>query len=204
MKHVRKRPDRLLDDYLKEEGIYEEVTARAIKRVIARQLDALMQAEGLTKSELAKQMQTSRAQLDRLLDPESESSNARGHLLGRRRPSGGNYDLNWCERRLPWPAISSAEWMRARSRPTPRCARRSSRFPSRSRPGDAAVRELSQKFDSWSPPSFKLTPQEIERAIGQVGKRDLDDIKLAQAQVRNLRRSRRRRCATSRSRPCPA
>jgi antitoxin HicB len=61
------------DEYLKEEGNYEEVTARAIKRVIARQLDALMQAEGLTKSELAKRMQTSRAQLDRLLDPENES-----------------------------------------------------------------------------------------------------------------------------------
>ena len=61
------------DDFLKEEGIYEEVTARAIKRVIARQLDALMQSEGLTKSELARRMDTSRAQLDRLLDPENQS-----------------------------------------------------------------------------------------------------------------------------------
>jgi antitoxin HicB len=61
------------DDFLKEDGIYEEVTARAIKRVIARQLDALMQAEGLTKSELARRMDTSRAQLDRLLDPDNES-----------------------------------------------------------------------------------------------------------------------------------
>src|SRR2546423_15488318 len=61
------------DDYLKEEGIYEEVTARAIKRVIARQLDALMRDQGLTKSALAKRMHTSRAQLDRLLDPENES-----------------------------------------------------------------------------------------------------------------------------------
>jgi DNA-binding phage protein len=61
------------DDYLKEEGIYEQVTARAIKRVIARQLDALMRDQGLTKSALAKRMQTSRAQLDRLLDPENES-----------------------------------------------------------------------------------------------------------------------------------
>ena len=61
------------DDLLEEEGIYEEVTARAIKRVIARQLDALMQDQGITKSELAKRMQTSRAQLDRLLDPENES-----------------------------------------------------------------------------------------------------------------------------------
>jgi sulfopropanediol 3-dehydrogenase len=51
---------------------------------------------------------------------------------------------------------------------------------------DAAVRELSQKFDNWSPPSFKLTESEIERAIGQVEKRDLEDIKFAQAQVRNF------------------
>jgi antitoxin HicB len=61
------------DDFLKEEGIYEEVTARAIKRVIARQLDALMDNEGLTKTELARRMKTSRAQLDRLLDPDNES-----------------------------------------------------------------------------------------------------------------------------------
>jgi antitoxin HicB len=61
------------DDFLKEEKIYTEVTARAIKRIIARQLDTLMQDEGLTKSALAKRMQTSRAQLDRLLDPENES-----------------------------------------------------------------------------------------------------------------------------------
>src|SRR6202142_3423736 len=51
---------------------------------------------------------------------------------------------------------------------------------------DAAVRDLSQKFDNWSPASFKLTPAEVERAIGQVKKRDLDDIKFAQAQVRNF------------------
>jgi antitoxin HicB len=61
------------DDFLREEGIYEEVTARAIKRVIARQLGVLMQEQGLSKSELAKRMATSRAQLDRLLDPENES-----------------------------------------------------------------------------------------------------------------------------------
>src|SRR5947209_198885 len=51
---------------------------------------------------------------------------------------------------------------------------------------DAAVRELSQKFDGWSPASFKLTASETERAISQVSKRDLDDIKFAQAQVRNF------------------
>ncbi len=62
-----------LDDFLKREGIYQEVTARAIKRVVARQIGRLMKEEGLTKSTLAKRMQTSRAQLDRLLDPENES-----------------------------------------------------------------------------------------------------------------------------------
>src|ERR1051326_7205357 len=56
---------------------------------------------------------------------------------------------------------------------------------------DAAVRELSQKFDNWSPASFKLTPAEVERAIGQVKKRDLDDIKFAQAQVRNFAQKQR-------------
>lgn len=61
------------DAFLKEEGLYEEVTARAIKRVIARQLDAIMRKDHLTKTMLAKRMQTSRAQLDRLLDPDNES-----------------------------------------------------------------------------------------------------------------------------------
>jgi antitoxin HicB len=55
------------------DGLYEEVTARAIKRVIARQLAALMRENHLTKSALARRMKTSRAQLDRLLDPGNES-----------------------------------------------------------------------------------------------------------------------------------
>jgi len=73
MKKMRKkgRIGASFDDFLREEGIYEEVTARAIKRVIARQLGVLMQQQGLTKSALAKRMETSRAQLDRLLDPEN-------------------------------------------------------------------------------------------------------------------------------------
>ena len=61
------------DDFLKEEGIYEEVSARAIKRVLARQLDALMVDQKITKAELARRMKTSRAQLDRLLDPQNAS-----------------------------------------------------------------------------------------------------------------------------------
>jgi sulfopropanediol 3-dehydrogenase len=51
---------------------------------------------------------------------------------------------------------------------------------------DAAIRDLSEKFDKWSPKDFRLSAQEIERAIAQVPKRDLDDIKFAQAQVRNF------------------
>jgi sulfopropanediol 3-dehydrogenase len=56
---------------------------------------------------------------------------------------------------------------------------------------DAAVRDLSEKFDKWSPKSFRLTEQEIERAIAQVRKRDLDDIKFAQRQVRNFAQKQR-------------
>jgi sulfopropanediol 3-dehydrogenase len=52
--------------------------------------------------------------------------------------------------------------------------------------GDAAVRELSQKFDRYDPPSFRLTASEIEALMGQVSARDMEDIKFAQAQVRNF------------------
>ena len=62
------------DDFLKEDGIYEGVTARAIKRVLVRQLDELMRREAISKTQLAIRMKTSRAQLDRLLDPENTRS----------------------------------------------------------------------------------------------------------------------------------
>ena len=52
--------------------------------------------------------------------------------------------------------------------------------------GDEAVRALSEKFDRWSPPSFRLSEQDIETALSRVSKRDLDDIRFAQAQVRNF------------------
>jgi hypothetical protein len=58
------------DDFLQEEGLLEECSASTIKRVLARQLAEEMKRQNLTKTEMAKQMQTSRAQLDRLLDPE--------------------------------------------------------------------------------------------------------------------------------------
>ena len=58
-----------LEDFLKEEGIYEEVTATAIKRVLAWQMQQSLLEQGITKSALARQMHTSRTQIDRLLDP---------------------------------------------------------------------------------------------------------------------------------------
>lgn len=61
------------DSWLREEGIYEEVTASAIKRVLARQLAAAMKEKQISKAEMARRMQTSRAALDRLLDPEYEA-----------------------------------------------------------------------------------------------------------------------------------
>lgn len=57
------------DDFLKEEGTYDEVTAVAVKEVLAWQIDQARRAQGLSKSELARRMATSRSQLDRLLDP---------------------------------------------------------------------------------------------------------------------------------------
>ncbi len=61
------------DDWLREEGIYEEVTAAAIKRVLARQIEHAMKEEQLSKAEVARRMHTSRAALGRLLDPQNES-----------------------------------------------------------------------------------------------------------------------------------
>jgi sulfopropanediol 3-dehydrogenase len=57
--------------------------------------------------------------------------------------------------------------------------------------GDDAIRNLSKKFDKWEPANFRLNAQEIERAISQVSKRDLDDIRFAQAQVRNFAQKQR-------------
>ena len=61
------------DDFLEQEEILNEVTEVALKRVLAWQVEQAMKERGLTKSKMAKSMQTSRAALDRLLDPEYES-----------------------------------------------------------------------------------------------------------------------------------
>lgn len=57
--------------------------------------------------------------------------------------------------------------------------------------GERALREISEKFDKWSPPSFRLSEQEIENCLGQLSRRNIDDIKFAQEQVRNFAQAQR-------------
>lgn len=64
-------PRPTLDEFLREEGIYEEVTAAAIKRVIVWQIEQRRIALGLSKAALAERMGTSRSQLDRFLSPDN-------------------------------------------------------------------------------------------------------------------------------------
>ena len=68
-KHIGSR----LDEFLEEEGLLAEAEAAATKRVIAWQIENMMAIEGLSKSEMARRMGTSRSALDRLLDPSNPS-----------------------------------------------------------------------------------------------------------------------------------
>ena len=60
-------------DFLAEEGLLADVTTTAMKRVLAWQIEQAMEKQGVTKTEMAKRMGTSRAALDRLLDAENTS-----------------------------------------------------------------------------------------------------------------------------------
>lgn len=60
------------EDFLKDEGLFEEVTTQAVKRVLAWQISEAMKAKGISKIEMARRMQTSRSQLDRFLDPDND------------------------------------------------------------------------------------------------------------------------------------
>ena len=60
-----------LDDFLKDEGIFDEAQAQAVKEVVAWQLAEAMKARSLTKARMAALLKTSRSQLDRLLDPKN-------------------------------------------------------------------------------------------------------------------------------------
>ena len=73
MTSINKHVGSDFDDYLKEEGLTHEVERVAIKRVVAYQVGQYMLNQGLTKTEMARRMHTSRASLDRLLDPENSS-----------------------------------------------------------------------------------------------------------------------------------
>lgn len=57
--------------------------------------------------------------------------------------------------------------------------------------GDAAVKDLSQKFDGYAPESFRLSASEIEAAMSKVSTRDMDDIKYAQTQIRTFAEAQR-------------
>ncbi|MDR1611405.1 MAG: helix-turn-helix domain-containing protein [Planctomycetota bacterium] len=65
------------DSFLQEEGIYEEVNAGAVKKVLAWQLAQALEKGKITKTELAARMLTSRAAVNRLLDPDNPSLNLR-------------------------------------------------------------------------------------------------------------------------------
>jgi len=62
----------LFEDFLKEQGTYEATTEQAVKRVLAFQLAAAMKEQKISKVEMAKKLETSRSQLDRLLDPDND------------------------------------------------------------------------------------------------------------------------------------
>jgi antitoxin HicB len=59
------------DSFLREEDVYEDASAAAIKRVVAHQLENTMKEKHISKAEMARRMKTSRSALDRLLDPEN-------------------------------------------------------------------------------------------------------------------------------------
>jgi antitoxin HicB len=77
------------DDFLEEEGILGEAEAVAIKRVIAFQVEQMMKEQNLTKTEMSRRMNTSRAALNRLLDPTNQAVTLQtldhaAHALGKR------------------------------------------------------------------------------------------------------------------------
>src|SRR5438445_4932018 len=57
--------------------------------------------------------------------------------------------------------------------------------------GETALREISEKFDKWKPPAFRLSEQQIEDCLSQLSAQTIDDIKFAQAQVRNFAQAQR-------------
>lgn len=71
-KNRKKHMGSSLDDFLKEEGIFEEAQAQAIKEVVAWQLDEAMKKRKISKNKMAKLLRTSRTQVDRLLSRKND------------------------------------------------------------------------------------------------------------------------------------
>jgi plasmid maintenance system antidote protein VapI len=63
------KPGATFDEFLRDQGTYDETTERALKRVLAFQLEQAMKAQNISKKAMAERLETSRSQLDRLLDP---------------------------------------------------------------------------------------------------------------------------------------
>lgn len=84
----RKHMGSTIDDFLKDEGIFEETQADAVKEVIAWQLAKAMKNRKISKSKMALLLKTSRSQVDRLLDPKDDvtlsSLQRAAALVGRR------------------------------------------------------------------------------------------------------------------------
>ena len=94
------------DEFLVEEGLFEEVQARALKRALAEQLEEAMVAAKLTKIRMAEQMKTSRSQLDRVLDPDNVSIQL-DTLIKAARALGKTVEIQI--RKGPNPAFTSGE-----------------------------------------------------------------------------------------------
>lgn len=86
---ISKHIGQSFDQFLLEDGIYEEVQLKALKKTIAHQIKALMEKENIKKSELAQKMGTSRSSLDRLLSDETSNVtlntiNKAAYVLGKK------------------------------------------------------------------------------------------------------------------------
>lgn len=74
------KPGQLFEDFLKEQGTHEATSEQALKRVLAYQLQRAMEDQHITKAAMAKRLDTSRSQLDRLLDPDNHTGVSIGML----------------------------------------------------------------------------------------------------------------------------
>src|SRR5580658_9527141 len=96
----KKRMGSSIDDFMKEEGIFEETQTQAVKEVVAWQLDEAMRKRKISKARMATLLKTSRTQVDRLLDPKNDitlsSLQRAAAIVGRR----VTIQLVWVEVRM--------------------------------------------------------------------------------------------------------